>query len=124
MKIINELLVNDIKQAIDFYVSFLGFEICDSTGCPIDWVRLTNGSSEIMIEEYKSAREEFVNFPPKEKSSNLIKFKFENLSDVETLYARATRDNIPIFKDLHQTDYGTTEFAVLDCDENILILSN
>lgn len=33
-------------------------------------------------------------------------------------------NNIKKFNDLKQTDYGTTEFAILDCDENIIIISN
>ncbi len=66
MKIINELLVNDVNDSIKFYKNFLGFEICETTGNPINWARLKNGSAEIMIEDYKSAAGEFLKSPQKE----------------------------------------------------------
>lgn len=124
MKIINELLVNDMNNSVKFYVDFLEFEICETTGNPINWARLKNGSSEIMLEDYKSAINEFANFPPKVKSSNLIKFKYDNINKVKKIYNSVIDNDIKIFNDLKQTDYGTTEFAILDCDENIIIISD
>lgn len=124
MKIINEFLVNDINESIKFYRDFLEFEIVETTGNPINWVRLKNGSSEIMIEDYKSAINEFLNFPSKVNSSNLIKFKYSNIEDVKMIYNKMLNSNIKIFKDLKETDYGTTEFAILDCDNNIIIISD
>lgn len=124
MKIINELLVNDVNNSIKFYMGFLGFEICETTGNPINWARLKNGSAEIMIEDYKSAVNEFSNFPLKVKSSNLIKFKYAKVDEVKKIYNSLINNNVKIFNDLKQTDYGTTEFAILDCDENIIIISD
>ena len=37
---------------------------------------------------------------------------------------KALNSNIEIFKDLKETDYGTVEFAILDCDNNMIIISN
>lgn len=124
MKIINELLVNDVNNSIRFYIDFLKFEISETTGNPINWARLKNGSSEIMIENYKSAINEFSNFPPKIKSSNLIKFKYNDIDEVQKIYNNVINANVKIFSALKQTDYGTTEFAILDCDENIIIISD
>ncbi len=124
MKIINEFLVNDISESINFYKDFLNFEIIETTGNPINWVRLKNDTAELMLENYKSAMNEFVKFPPKVNSSNLVKFKYSNIKDVRMLYNKALNSNIEIFKDLKETDYGTVEFAILDCDNNIIIISN
>ncbi len=124
MKIINELLVNDINNSIKFYIDFLEFKICETTGDPVNWAKLKNGSSELMLEDYKSAINEFPNFPPKVKSSNLIKFKYDNIDEIRKIYNNVIDNNVKIFNDLKQTDYGTTEFAVLDCDENIIIISD
>lgn len=124
MKIINELLVNDINNSIKFYTNFLGFEISETTGNPINWARLKNGLTEIMIEDYESAKNEFLNFPLKAKSSNLIKFKYDNVNEVKNIYNNMIRNNVKIFNDLKQTDYGTIEFAILDYDENIIIISD
>ena len=77
-----------------------------------------------MLEDYKNAINEFEKFPSKVNSSNLIKFKYSNIEDVRTLYNKGLNSNIKIFKDLKETDYGTIEFAILDCDNNIIIISN
>lgn len=124
MKIINELLVDEINNSIKFYKDFLGFEVCETTGNPINWARLRNDNAELMIEEYKTAINEFVKFPIKVNSSNLIKFKYNNIDEVKTIYNRVVYGNIKLFKDLKETDYGTTEFAILDCDNNIIIISD
>ncbi len=124
MKIINELLVNDVNESIKFYKDFLNFEVVEATGKPINWVRLENDTAELMLEDYKNAINEFEKFPSKVNSSNLIKFKYSNIEDVRMLYNKGLNNNIKIFKDLKETDYGTTEFAILDCDNNIIIISN
>lgn len=124
MKIINELLVNDVNESIKFYKDFLNFEIVETTGNPINWVRLKNDTAELMLEDYKNAINEFEKFPLKVNSSNLIKFKYSTIDDVRMLYNKGLNNNIKIFKDLKETDYGTTEFAILDCDNNIIIISN
>jgi len=124
MKIINELLVNDISNSIKFYKDCLSFEICETTGTPINWVRLKNGDAELMIEDYKTAINEFSGFPQKANSSNLIKFKYSNIDEVKTIYNKVLESNVELFKDLKETDYGTTEFAILDYDNNIIIISN
>ncbi len=124
MKIISELLVNDVNNSIKFYKDFLGFEIVETTGNPINWARLKRNSAEIMIESYKSAINEFKNFPQKAKASNLIKFKYDDIADVKDIYKNIINSNVKIFKDLKQTNYGTTEFAILDIDDNIIIISD
>lgn len=124
MKIINEFLVNDVSESIKFYKDFLNFEIVETTGNPINWVRLKNDTVELMLEDYKNARNEFLDFPQKVKSSNLIKFKYDNIDEVQKIYDNVINANVKIFSTLKQTDYDTTEFAILDCDENIIIISD
>lgn len=77
-----------------------------------------------MIEDYKCAMNEFLNFPPKARSSNLIMFKYDNTEEVKKIYNRVINNNIKLFNDLKQTDYDNTEFAIVDCDENIIIISD
>lgn len=124
MKIINELLVNDVNESIKFYKDFLAFEIVETTGNPINWVKLKNETAELMLEDYKIAMKEFAKFPPKVDSSNLIKFKYNNKEEVRIIYNKIQNSNIKIFTHLKETDYGTTEFAILDCDNNIIIISD
>ncbi len=124
MKIINELLVDDINNSIKFYMDFLGFDICETVGNPINWAKLKNGDAELMLEDYQTAIKEFSEFPPKEISSNLIKFKYDTTEEVKTIYNQILKSDIKLFHSLKETDYGTTEFAILDCDNNIIIISN
>jgi len=124
MKIINELLVNDVNKSIKFYTDFFNFEIVETAGNPINWVKLKNDKAELMLEDYNSAKKEFIKFPPKVNSSNLIKFKYNNIKEVKIIYNKILNNNIKIFKDLKETDYGTTEFIIFDYDNNIIIISN
>lgn len=124
MKIINELLVDDINKSINFYKYILGFEVIDTVGEPIEWVKIHYGETELMMELYESAKEEFASLPSKTLSTNLIMLKYENNEEIDSIYKKVKDNNIRVFNDLKETDYGTKEFVVMDPDSNILIISN
>ncbi len=124
MKIINEFIVDDIEASIKFYKNILGFEVAETAGEPICWVRLKNGNAELMLEDYKKVVEEYKEFPPKVKTSNLVKFQYSDSNKVRDIYNKVLENNVKIFEELTETDYGTTEFTILDCDSNIIIISD
>lgn len=124
MKIINELLVSDIEKSINFYKDILGFEVIDSVGNPIEWVKMMNGGSELMMEDYESAKEEFASLPNKTESTNIIMLKYESNEEIDSIYKNVKDNNVSIFSDIKETDYGTKEFSIIDPDHNILIISN
>lgn len=124
MKIINELLVDDINKSINFYKDILGFEVIDTVGEPIEWAKIHYGETELMMELYESAKEEFSSLPSKTFSTNLIMLKYENNEEIDSIYKKVKDNNIRIFNDLKETDYGTKEFVIMDPDSNILIISN
>lgn len=124
MKIINEFIVDDIEASIKFYKNILGFEVVETAGEPICWVRLKNGDAELMLEDYKIVVEEYKDFPPKVKTSNLVKFQYSDINEVRGIYNKVLENNIKVFEELTETEYGTTEFTILDCDSNIIIISD
>lgn len=124
MKIINELLVNDIKASISFYENMFDFSIQEKAGEPVEWVKMINAREELMLYSYESATKEFNNFPSKVCSSNLIMFKYETNEEIQKIYKKVTDQNVKVFSELKETDYGTKELGVIDPDNNIIIVSS
>lgn len=106
-----------------FYSNYFGFEVVEETGNPITWVKMKKDNSVIMLESYDEVVKEIENYPAKAPTSNLIKFKYDNKEEVSNLYKRFLDNQIKIFMDLKNTEYGTLEFGLLDLDENMIIVS-
>lgn len=124
--IINELTVNNMKESIEFYKENFGFEIelTEQATEPYTWVQMNNGKLRIMFEDYKTVCKEIKNFPEKTYSTNLIKFKYDSKKYIKELYNKLKEKNIEIFMELKETDYGMTEFGILDPDKNRIIISS
>ena len=54
---------------------------------------------------------------------NKIYVPYDNKEEVSNLYKRFLDNQIKIFMDLKNTEYGTLEFGLLDLDENMIIVS-
>lgn len=121
--IINEFTVNDIQKSIEFYKKYFNFKIEDTDGNPITWVQMKNDNTVLMIEDYEEVCREIKNFPNKTNTSNLIKFKYDNHDEVREAYRKLKDNNIELFMELKQTEYGTLEFGVFDLDRNMIIIS-
>ena len=124
MKIINELIVDNILDSIKLYQDIFDFKIIDSVGNPIIWVKLQKDDIQLMLEDYNTVTKEYSNYPKKENPYNIIQFKYQDEERVKEIYNKVKDSNIKIFKDINHTEYGTVEFTILDCDNNILIISN
>lgn len=85
---------------------------------------MNNGKLRIMFEDYKTVCKEIKNFPEKTYSTNLIKFKYDSKKYIKELYNKLKEKNIEIFMELKETDYGMTEFGILDPDKNRIIISS
>lgn len=121
LEIINEFTVKNIENSIMFYSNYLGFEVVEEAGNPL--VKMKKDNSVIMLESYDEVVKEIENYPAKTPTSNLIKFKYDNKEEVSNLYKRFLDNQIKIFMDLKNTEYGTLEFGLLDLDENMIIVS-
>lgn len=122
-EIINELVVNDINESIEFYKEYFDFELLETDKVPIAWCKMKKDNFFIMFEEYEEVCSEIPNFPKKTVSSNLIKFKLNSRSSVEDLYKKSKENHIAIFMELKDTSYGILEFGILDPDKNMIIVS-
>ena len=123
IEIVNELVVKDINKTIEFYKKYLTFEIIETDGNPITWVKMKKDNCTIMFETYEEVCNEIKNFPKMTETSNLIKFKYDNETVLMTLYNKLRDDNIPLFMEIKKTEYGSIEFGIFDPDKNMIIIS-
>lgn len=124
INIINEFTVKNINKAVKFYEDSFNFEVEETDGNPITWVQMKKGDVIIMLEDYKEVIKEIDRFPIKTNTSNLVKFKYDNIEEVEEIYKNFKKKDIEFFMELKQTEYGTIEFGIFDLDKNMIIVSN
>lgn len=124
INIINEFTVKNIDKAVKFYEDSFNFEVEETDGNPITWVQMKKGDVIIMLEDYKEVIKEIDKFPIKTNTSNLVKFKYDNIEEVEEIYKNSKKKDIEFFMELKQTEYGTIEFGIFDLDKNMIIVSN
>lgn len=127
INVINEFVVSNMQKSIKFYQENLEFkiELTEEETEPYTWVQMSNGKTKIMLEDYASVCREINKFPNKANSTNLIKFKYNNTNrEIKDFYSKLKEKNIKIFMELKETDYGTTEFGILDPDKNRIIISS
>lgn len=65
-----------------------------------------------MLEDYQTVNTEIENFPMKTKSSNLIKFEYDNLDELKSLYDNCKNHNCTFFMDYIETEYGKQSLAL------------
>ena len=124
INIINEFTVKNIDKAVKFYEDSFNLEVEETDGNPITWVQMKKGDVIIMLEDYKEVIKEIDKFPIKTNTSNLVKFKYDNIEEVEEIYKNSKKKDIEFFMELKQTEYGTIEFGIFDLDKNMIIVSN
>lgn len=123
LDIINEFTVESVDKSIEFYSKYFGFEVEETDGNPITWVRMRKDTCFIMFENYAVVCKEFDNYPVKVNTSNLVKFKYDNREELVNLYNKLVNDKAEIFMELKETEYGSYEFGVIDPDRNMIIVS-
>ena len=123
INIVNELVVENVEEAIKFYENNFKFEIEFIEGNPIIWAQLKKDGMTIMLEEYNTVKLEINNYPQKVNTSNLIKLEYSNTEEIKELYNNLKGNNIEFFMDYTEKNYGKVEFGVYDIDKNMLIVS-
>ena len=116
------LMVKDVNQTVSYYKDVLGFNVIASVPETGDLVFaiVQSGKTVISFQEEKSAKEEY---PQLENCSLGGTFTlYIHVSDIQALYEQV-KGKATIAKDLHNTFYGSTDFAIEDCNGYILTFS-
>ena len=123
LNIINELVVENVQNSIQFYENNFNFTTEMKEGEPITWAQLKNNEAIIMLEDYNAVKSEISNYPSKVHNSNLIKFEYSEIREIKELYKTLKQNNIEFFMEYTETDYGKAEFGILDPDKNLILIS-
>ena len=113
------LMVNNVPDSVAFYEREFGFKclvVVPDIGTPV-FAILKCGSVDIMIQQRESLEEEIPFFAKKELGGTFT--IYINVEDVQVLYEKV-KPNLTLVQELHDTFYGSTEFAVLDCNGYVL----
>lgn len=121
--IINELIVDNVQNSIKFYGENFGFIVEFTEGEPITWAQLKKDELVIMLEDYETVKTSISNYPNKVNTSNLIKFEYDEIKDIENLNKNLKKNNVEFFMEYTETDYGKVEIGILDPDKNMILIS-
>ena len=123
INIINELTVSNVASSIKFYEDNFGFAVEFTDGNPVAWAQIKKDNLIIMLEDYNTVKNEIENYPKKTNSSNIIKFEYSSIEEVDELYSALKKQKVSFFSDYTKTDYGKVEFGVYDLDKNMILIS-
>lgn len=123
VNVINELVVENVEKSSEFYEDNFKFETEFTEGDPITWTQLKKDDVRIMLEEYNTVKSQIANYPSKVNTSNLIKFEYSKLEEIQQIYKILKQKDIEFFMDYTETDYGKVEFGVFDPDKNMILIS-
>lgn len=116
------LMVKDVDETVSFYKNILGFNVI--TTVPGEqgsvFAIVQSGKSMLMFQEEKSIKEEYPQLAKFEQGGGLT--FYIHVEDIHSLYEQL-KGKVTIAKDLHQTFYGSTDFAIEDCNGYILTFS-
>ena len=121
-KLSPNLFVSSVKESITFYekLGFKAEQVIPDAENPV-WASIATGDVEIMLQEKGSGIKEFSVLEGKELGATLTLFmETENL---EENYSVVKENNYNIVNDMHETFYGTHEFAVQDPDGYVCVIA-
>ena len=118
-KLTPNMMVDDVNATVEFYRSVLGFDLVVAVpdSGRLDWALVQRDDVEMMFQARQSLIEEMPLFQDRPAGGALTFYL--DVEGVEGLYERL-RARVRVVKDLHETFYGTREFAIEDCNGFIL----
>ena len=113
------LMVGDVNETIDYYQSVLGFDLIMSVpeSGVRNWAMMKKGDVSIMFQEKGNLVSEYPDLADREPGSGLT--LFIKVKDVSSLF-ESLKPKADLCSELHETFYGTKEFAITDCNGFIL----
>jgi catechol 2,3-dioxygenase-like lactoylglutathione lyase family enzyme len=116
--IIPELMVKDIQTSVDFYKDVLGFSVNELNPNPREPVFAELAFEDSILKLYQETewKKEFPKFA-KSTIGGTIQLRIM-VKDIIKLFGKLKPY---ICQELHQTDYDTHEFSILDPDKYLLV---
>jgi lactoylglutathione lyase len=116
------LMVNNVNETLDFYVTILGFTkvvTVPDTG-KLDWAMVQSGAVTFMFQEKENIKTEYPQLKKFEQGGGLT--FYINVTNVQELFD-SLKGKVKIAKEMHKTFYGATDFAIEDLNGYILTFS-
>jgi len=123
-RLINNLMVGNVRETVQFYTEFLGFKLMMavpegtqdvvyelSEGTVYSFAALKNGDVEIMFQSAESILSEFSGVGHNDPGCRVILYM--QVIGLEELFEKI-KDEVEIVKGLHEAFYGMKEFYVRD----------
>lgn len=118
------LMVKDVRKAIDFYTSILGFNLLatvpENGEGELEFAIVQSDGLMFMFQEEKNLKQELPQLSGFDKGGALT--FYIHVLDIQALYDKV-KDKVTIIKDMHDTFYGSRDFALEDCNGFILVFS-
>lgn len=118
-KLTLNMMVEDVNATVEFYRTVLGFDLVMTVpdSGRLDWALVQRDDVEMMFQARQSLVEDLPQFQDRPVGGALTFYL--DVEGVEGLYERL-RANVHVVKALHETFYGTREFAIEDINGFIL----
>jgi uncharacterized glyoxalase superfamily protein PhnB len=116
------LMVKDVNNTVDFYKNVLGFNILQTVPENGNFVFAIVNANDVLIsfQEEKSIKDEYPQLNSFAQGGGIT--LYIHVTDVNELFEKI-KNKAKIAKELHKTFYGSTDFAVEDCNGYILTFS-
>jgi uncharacterized glyoxalase superfamily protein PhnB len=116
------LMVKDVNKTADFYKNVLGFNIIQTVPESGNFVFAIVNANGVLIsfQEEKSIKDEYPKLNSFAQGGGIT--LYIHVTDVNELFEKI-KNRTKIIKELHKTFYGSTDFAVEDCNGYILTFS-
>lgn len=121
-KLTPNIMVEDVNQTVAWYRTVLGFEVAATVPDEgtLSWAMLTHGEVTLMFQSRGSLTEEYPVFQDRQIGGALT--FYVDVEDVQGWYDRV-EGQVTIVTRMHDTFYGSREFAFQDCNGYVLTFS-
>jgi catechol 2,3-dioxygenase-like lactoylglutathione lyase family enzyme len=116
------IMTEDMSASIALYRDVLGFVrvMAAPEEPPFDWVMLKHGEAVVQLQTRESLADELPVFSDRACGGGVV--LYVGVDDVRALHDRVAGE-APVEKALHETFYGTREFAVRDPNDVVLVFA-
>lgn len=119
-KLTPNLMVKDVGRTLAFYQDILGFEVVMTVPAEdgsFHWALVKMDGVELMFQSTISLSQEIPVLAAAAIGGSLT--LYVEVSNVQAIYQKL-RSQVEIVQEIHETFYGTKEFAFKDCNGYIL----